>query len=125
MKNVYTIVLYENSPKAFHEFPQEYLHYFEQKSDTGLELNLIQKYLFVPLDIFRKIRQNENIYRLCLNVERVMEMFSKELRELDQNTVQLMIDEMQQEIDSQKQELDSQRQAIDSQKQELHSKART
>ena len=157
VKNVYTIVLFENSPKAFHEFPQEYLHYFEQKSDTGLELNLIQKYLFVPLDIFRKIRQNEGIkgkleawltflssdepediiqliteypefkpayeevYRLCLNVERVMEMFSKELRELDQNTVQLMIDEMQQEIDSQKQELDSQRQEIDSQKQEIDS----
>ncbi len=70
------------------------------------------------LYIFRKICQYENIYRLCLNVERVMEMFSKELRELDQNTVQLMIDEMQQE-------LDSQRQAIDSQKQELDSKEET
>ena len=44
----------------------------------------------------------EDIYDLCLNTEKVMEMFSKELLELDRNTVQLMIDEMQDEIDSQK-----------------------
>ena len=37
------------------------------------------------------------------NVERVMGMFSEELRELDRNTVQLMIDEMQ-EIDALKKE---------------------
>ena len=37
----------------------------------------------------------EEIYELCRNVEKVMEMFSKELRELDRNTVQYMIDEMQ------------------------------
>ena len=39
------------------------------------------------------------IYDMCLNVERVMSMFSEELRELDRNTVQYMIDEMQDEID--------------------------
>lgn len=38
------------------------------------------------------------------NVERVMGMFSEELRELDRNTVQLMIDEMQEEIDALKKE---------------------
>lgn len=41
-------------------------------------------------------------------------MFSKELLELDRNTVQFMIDEMQDEIDSQKvqlQEKDTQLQA--------------
>ena len=38
------------------------------------------------------------IYEMCLNVERVMEMFSKELQELDRNTVHYMIDEMQNEI---------------------------
>ena len=37
------------------------------------------------------------IYELCLNVEKVMEMFSKELQELDRNTVQYMIDEMQED----------------------------
>ena len=36
---------------------------------------------------------------MCENVEKVMEMFSKELQLLDQNTVQYMIDEMQDTID--------------------------
>ena len=34
---------------------------FEQKSDTGLELNLLQKYIFIPLDIFKRVRQNKGI----------------------------------------------------------------
>ena len=51
---------------------------------------------------FRKFSQE--IYELCRNVERVMGMFSEELRELDRNTVQLMIDEMQEEIDALKKE---------------------
>ena len=38
-----------------------YMHYFEAKSDTGLELDLLQKYLFIPLDIFRKIMDNKPI----------------------------------------------------------------
>ena len=44
----------------------------------------------------------EQVYDLCINVEGVMKMFSKELQILDRNTVQLMIDEMQQTIDRQK-----------------------
>lgn len=35
-----------------------------------------------------------------------MGMFSKELQELDRNTVQYMIDEMQEEIDEQQRKLD-------------------
>lgn len=34
----------------------------------------------------------EDGYRLCLNTEEVMRMFSKELAELDKNTVQLIED---------------------------------
>ena len=37
------------------------MHYFEAKSDTGLELDLLQKYLFIPLDIFGKIMDNKPI----------------------------------------------------------------
>ena len=44
----------------------------------------------------------EEAYMLCRNVDEVMQMFSKELAELDRNTVQLMIDEMQDEINAQK-----------------------
>ena len=61
IKDVYTIVLYENSPSEFHAFPDTYLHYFEQQSDSGLNLPLLQKYLFVPLDIFLKNQHNKVI----------------------------------------------------------------
>lgn len=61
IKTVYTIVLFENSPKEFHTHPHTYLHYFEQTSNTGLKLDLLQKYLFIPLDIFVKNQQNNNI----------------------------------------------------------------
>ncbi len=109
-------------------------------------MELLQKYLFIPLDIFQKNTHNVNIkirkdawlalfssddpdkiielieaypefrqiyeeaYEICLNVERVMEMFSKELYELDKNTVQYMIDEMQETIDEQKQKIDEMQQ---------------
>ena len=61
IKNVYTIVLFEGSPKEFHSFPDNHLHFFEQKSDTGLDINLLQKYVFIPLDIFLKNHHNKPI----------------------------------------------------------------
>ncbi len=106
--------------------------------DTGIQIELLQEYLLIPLDIFRINLQNkgirdeldawltilsvdeperieqlirdypqfipmyEQIYEICRNTERVMELFSEELKILDRNTVQLMIDEMQEEIDVQK-----------------------
>lgn len=145
IKGVYTIVFFEKSPGEFHAFSDEYLHYFYQCSNTGLKLNLLQKYLFIPLDIFKEKQHNNNnkttknkleawltflcvddpetiielidtypefkpmyeeAYGLCRNIEGVMQMFSKELAELDRNTVQLMIDEMQDEIHRQKRQLE-------------------
>ena len=145
IKDVYTIVLFERSPREFKEYPECFRHSSSQKSDTGLELKLLQKYVFVPLDIFKNVKQNkdgsvkiedrldawlaffcmdapevilaiiekypdfkalyEQVYTLCQNVEEVMQMFSKELRELDRNTEKLMIDEMQKELDEQREEL--------------------
>lgn len=142
VKNVYTIVLFEKSPQAFHEYPETYYHFFEQRSDTGLEMELLQKYLFIPLDIFRKNPQNRNrrdawltlfssddpdaivklledypefkdIYRegyqICLNMEKVMEMFSEELYMLDRNTERYMFDEMQNELDQMRSHLSDMR----------------
>lgn len=142
IKNVYTIVLFDESPREFHQFPHTYLHHFEQKSDSGLEMELLQKYLFIPLDTFRENVQNETInskldawlaflsmddpkivvtlmeaypefkemygqvYEICRNMEDVMGLFSKELLELDRNTVQYMIDEMQEEINQYKAQLE-------------------
>ena len=130
----------KKSPTEFRKYKDICLHRFEQRSDTGLELQLLQKYIFVSLDIFRSIHQNEDksmtlrnrldawfaflssdepeaivsiieaypeframyeqVYDICRNIEEVMQMFSKELRELDKNTVELMIDEMQKELDN-------------------------
>ena len=53
-------------------------------------------------------RYYEEIYTLCRNMEKVMNMFSKELQELDRNTVQYMIDEMQDEINVQRKALKEQ-----------------
>ena len=48
----------------------------------------------------------ETLYQMCMNVEKVMNMFfSEELRILDRNTVQYMMDEQQKEIDEQKKEI--------------------
>ena len=149
IKKVYTIVLYEKSPREFKDFPEDYIHRFSQKSDTGVEMELLQEYVYIPLDVFRDIVHNKGIrnkleawleflstdspeeiaelvedypgfrklyaevYGLCLNVERVMEMFSKELQELDRNTVQYMIDEMQEEIDGKQEEINEQRRKLD------------
>ncbi len=41
----------------------------------------------------------EDVYQLCLNMEKVMGMFSEELRMLDANTTQLMIDMMQESLE--------------------------
>ena len=59
IKSVYTIVFFETSIKEFHEYPQNYIHKFKQQSDTGLGLELLQKYVFIPLDIFRGIYHND------------------------------------------------------------------
>ena len=60
IKQVYTIVLFEKSPAEFQNFSNNYIHRFMQKSDTGVNINLLQEYLFIPLDIFKKNQQNEN-----------------------------------------------------------------
>lgn len=161
IKNVYTIVLFEESTSEFHKFPNTYLHYFEQHSDTGLQLELLQKFLFIPLDIFQENQHNkiisskldawllffssdnpedilrlieqypefqamyEQAYDLCRNVENVMGFFSKELQILDRNTVQLMIDEMQDTIDAHKNTIRSQEDTISSQKDTISSQKDT
>ena len=45
------------------------------------------------------------LYRMCLNLEGVMSMYSKELQEMDRNTVYYMMDEMQAKIDRKDMEL--------------------
>ena len=49
----------------------------------------------------------------------MMEMFSKELQELDRNTVRYMVDEMQKEITEQKKELESKDKELESKDKEI------
>ena len=61
----------------------------------------------------------DEAYMICRNIEEVMDMFSEELYELDKNTVQYMIDEMQDTIDEQKETIDEQKETIDGQKETI------
>ena len=63
IRPVYTIVFFEKSPKAFHEKEQQlnFLHHAECKSDTGVKVNLLQNFYFVPLDIFRSVYENKTV----------------------------------------------------------------
>ena len=58
----------------------------------------------------------EDIYELCRNTERVIGMFSKELQMLDENTVQYMIDEMQDMLEKQNRELQAALETIEKMK---------
>ena len=56
-----TVVLFEKSSREFHKDPAHYIHNVEMKADTNLELNLLQKYVFISLDIFGEIYKNKGI----------------------------------------------------------------
>lgn len=56
------------------------------------------------IDAFPEFREiYQDIYDLCCNIERVMQMFSKELLELDRNTVKYMIDDLQEQAEAERQ----------------------
>ncbi|MBQ9610210.1 MAG: hypothetical protein IJV15_12300, partial [Lachnospiraceae bacterium] len=102
-------------------------------SDTGLLHNRLEEWLmFLSFDepeyidmlishnpYFRELY--EDIYDMCLNTEGLINMYSKELAELDHNTVIYMIDELKAEVDNQRIEIDNQKAEIDSQKAEIDS----
>ena len=61
----------------------------------------------------------EQIYDICRNLDGVMRMFSKELQELDRNSVELMVDEMQKDLDKTREKLVETRKKVEIQDQEL------
>ncbi len=78
-------------------------------------LKLIERYPeFKPL--------YEEVYEMCRNMEQMMGFFSKELIELDKNTVQYMVDEMQDTIDKQKEQLSVKDNQISDQLRQLEAK---
>ena len=51
----------ENSTAEFRKYPKQYIHRARQTFDTGLEMDLLQEYIFIPLDVFRDIVHNKGI----------------------------------------------------------------
>ena len=51
----------DKSASIFDAFSEKYVHTFRQGSDTGLEMDLLQNYIFIPLDIFRENVHNKGI----------------------------------------------------------------
>lgn len=68
---------------------------FLSVDDPEMIVELLERYpRFQPM--------YEEIYEMCRSTERVMGMFSKELKELDDNTVEFMIDELQEMVDKER-----------------------
>ena len=63
MKKVYSIVLMEKSGREFEEKKEYYRHHARQVFDTNLNLELLQEYIYIPLDKFldRYRKNNHNI----------------------------------------------------------------
>lgn len=64
----------------------------------------------------------EHLYYICQNVERMMEMYSAELKILDRNTVQYMVDQMQEAINSLSAEVSTKQETIESLSAEVSTK---
>ena len=47
--------------ETFCDFPDRYIHKFRVVSDTGIEIEHLQNYIYIPLDIFLKKAQNEPV----------------------------------------------------------------
>ena len=143
MRPVYTIIFFEKSLPEFKApaLNGNYLHFGKTIFDTGLELELLQRFYLISLDVFseNKYPMDKNnrvtawlsllatrnvddlteildvypwleaIYQDMASYlhkpEEVLTMFSDALKILDHNTVQYMIDEMQNTIDDQKAQL--------------------
>ena len=161
VKPVYTIVLFERSPFEFRCFEDEYIHYVEARSDTGIKIDLLQKYVFVALDNFKERSHNTNIanemeawltffssenpvqiaklieeypqframyanvYNICQDTKRVMEMFSKELQIIDENTVQYMMDELQAKVDELQDKVGELQDKVDTSRRQLDEQDKT
>ena len=66
LKTVYTIVMFENSPKECKtaDLADIYLHHGKAAFDTGIDLRLLQEYYVVALDVFQKSKYSKDINEL-------------------------------------------------------------
>ena len=54
LRKVYTIILYEKSTKEFKTCSDAFVHHARTVCDTGLELNFLQEFYLIALDVFAK-----------------------------------------------------------------------
>ena len=60
IKKVYVIVLYEKSMAEFHRHGDAYFHHGKINYDTGLNLEMLDEYFLIALDVFAKIPYAED-----------------------------------------------------------------
>lgn len=60
IKKVYVIVLYEKSTAEFHRHGDAYFHHGKISYDSGLNLEMLDEYFLIALDVFRKIPYAED-----------------------------------------------------------------
>lgn len=63
------------------------------------------------LEMYPEFREiYEEVYQMCRNVEGIMSLFSKELEEMDRNTVSYMIEELEAEVKAAEKKAEQERQ---------------
>ena len=104
----------ENDNKLIETRLDAWLNFFSS-DDPEIIIEICEKY-----PDFKEMYQE--IYVICRNLEGVMTMFSEELRQLDKNTVRLMIDDLQNELDQAQGMLDLTQEELDQKNEELNQK---
>lgn len=139
LRPVYVIVLMENSSYEFKAYPNRYIHRSNFTFDTGLHLDNLLNFIYVPLDIFREMSHNEfeeleawlyflssdnpvhvhkviekypffkELYQKIINFryrpKELIAMYSEALSILDRNTVNYMIEDMQNQLEQARESL--------------------
>ena len=60
IKKVYVIIFFEKSSKIFHKIPHAYLHHGKTVFNTKLDMELLQEYFLIALDVFQKFPYPKN-----------------------------------------------------------------
>lgn len=61
IQKVCCVIFYVNSPSEFKSYSPTYIHHIKQQTDSELDLNLLQEFYFVNLDIFQDVMQYKAI----------------------------------------------------------------
>ena len=76
--------------------------------------------IYMLIEAFPEFRpMYEQIFTLCHDTGRMMDMFSKELQMIDHNTVKLMIDQMNDELEAKREQLEANREQLEESREQL------